>query len=704
MKILSGRIEALRESAASAAAPQPGKPRIVRVLHIFSCLCGASLLLLGLGVLLAWLFNYQPAIQVLPGYITMKPNTAVLFVLSAISLLLTLTSASPVRLWARILALLTCALALFTLSEYLFHVNLRIDQLILADRSQQPFPGRMAPITAINFTIAGISLFLLTGASLQRKFAHALGLVLAALSITSIVGFLYGVSTFYGSGTYTSMAFHTGIGFLVLSIGLILAVPSGVTARMLSAPGVSGWLTRRALPAVVILPVLVGYLYLKGPLEMSSLRLGMAIFAVSLVAAGAAGLWLVSLFLSRAERQRAEIDHIREAATAAIRQSEHELRIVTDQLPTLISYVDNEGRFIRVNRTYEQWTGLTSSEIVGRSIRDLLGEQYWQETATYREAALSGSTITFEIDYPTRSGPRRTQVTYAPDLVDHASHSDSRGAGYQVRGIVCMVLDIEEQRRAEQAIRQSEKLAVVGRLASSIAHEINNPLEAVTNLMYLAERDSPPGSAPAAYLAQAQQELARVTHIVVQTLRFHRQSTRPVLSQPAELSDQILALYAGRLAQARIQVHRRYRATEPILCREGEIRQVLANLIGNSAEAMAGTAAAETPRLYLRTRAATCLHTGRSGIRITVADTGHGIGEQTRKTLFQPFHTTKGATGSGLGLWVSKEIIDRHGGHFTVRSSTHPTRHHTVFSIFIASQAEIPSTPAADLEHASHSN
>ena len=257
-----------------------------------------------------------------------------------------------------------------------------------------------------------------------------------------------------------------------------------------------------------------------------------------------------------------------------------------------------------------------------------------------------------------------------------------------------MVLDVEEQRRAEASIRQSEKLAVVGRLASSIAHEINNPLEAVTNLLYLAEQDSPPGSTIRSYTQLAQQELSRVTHIVVQTLRFHRQSHHPVLCNLTDMTEQVLVLYHGRLEQAQVVIERRFRATEQILCRDGEIRQVLANLIGNAAEAMAANRTGTGPqarRLLIRTRPATCASfTGRRGVRVTVADTGHGITEETRKTLFQPFHTTKGATGSGLGLWVSKEIVDRHGGRITVRSSTNPTRHHTVFAVFLAHQQDIP--------------
>ena len=688
MKPLARRLRDLRATTGHHAPAQTTKPAIARALRMIALLCALAILVLGIVVLVAWLRNYEPAMPVISGHTRMKANTAFLFIISALALLLILNRRQALRPFAIACAVIIFVIALLSLTQYPLHVDLRIDQLLTNDLSRNPHPGRMAPVTAANFLITAGALFLLTGTLVQRRIAHGLGLCLSAISIACVVGFLYGVGPFYGSGNYTSMAFSTGIGFIILSFGLVLAPLESPTAHMLAAAGTSGWLVRRALPAIILLPILLGWVYLQSLHEMTSLRLGMAVFVVSLVGAAVAGLWLITLFLARAERQRNEIDNIREQAAYAVRQSEHELRVVTDQLPTLISYIDPEGRFLRVNQTYERWTGLSQHQIIGHTILELFGADYWQSTATERLRALAGETVTFETLYPgspDRSAtPRRVQITYVPDI-DHGS----------VRGLICMVLDVEDQRRAEASIRQSEKLAVVGRLASSIAHEINNPLEAVTNLLYLTEQDSPPGSTARSYTQLAQQELSRVTHIVTQTLRFHRQSHHPVQCSLTEITEQVLVLYHGRLEQAQVAIERRFRATEPILCRDGEIRQVLANLIGNSAEAMAANCAGTDPRprrLLIRTRPATCAKTGTTGIRVTVADTGHGIKVETRKTLFQPFHTTKGATGSGLGLWVSKEIVDRHGGRIHVRSSTHPKRHHTVFAIFLAHQQDIPTT------------
>ena len=369
--------------------------------------------------------------------------------------------------------------------------------------------------------------------------------------------------------------------------------------------------------------------------------------------------------LNRSERRLAELDRLRNAAAREALKNENELRLITDQLPTLISYIDTEGRYIRVNRTYERWLGKSAREIVGKRVSDVVGEDYWASTQAARKAMPLGETVTFDTIFPTLRGDRHAQVTYAPDIDDTGT----------LRGYAVMVLDIHDRFQAERALLQTEKLAAVGRLASSIAHEINNPLEAVTNLLYLAEQDATEPAEARGFVQLAQTELARVTHIVTQTLRFHRQAANATQCKLSTIATQVVSLYQGRLAQKSIQVTERYRDTGTVLLRDGEIRQVLANLVGNAADAMD-----DRGTLHIRTR-----HTQhpQPGILVTIADTGHGIAAQTRSTLFEPFHTTKGATGSGLGLWISKEIIDRHHGTIHVRSSQDPAYHGTVFQIFL---------------------
>lgn len=235
-----------------------------------------------------------------------------------------------------------------------------------------------------------------------------------------------------------------------------------------------------------------------------------------------------------------------------------------------------------------------------------------------------------------------------------------------------------ERREAEEALRQSEKLALVGRMSSSIAHEINNPLESVTNLLYILET-TPLSPKQREYLDMAQRELARVSEIAAHTLTFNRQRDVRGEASLSALLDSVLALYHGRLMGATITVERHYQNTAPICCYPGELRQVFANLIGNAFDALRE----EGGRILLRERAATHPKSGRRGVRATIADNGQGVSAKVKETLFAAFHSTKGSNGSGLGLWISKGIIEKHHGLIRFRSSTKAGRSGTVFSVFI---------------------
>jgi signal transduction histidine kinase len=251
----------------------------------------------------------------------------------------------------------------------------------------------------------------------------------------------------------------------------------------------------------------------------------------------------------------------------------------------------------------------------------------------------------------------------------------SRRRQYQMRDYLV------QSRVAEEALRRSEKLAVTGRLAASIAHEINNPLASVTNLLYLIGSSSSLEETKK-YTQIAATELARVSAIVTQTLRFYREQSKPAIVQVTEIVDSALSLYRPRIVAADIVVERDFRECSPVLAMAGELRQVMLNLIGNSLDAIGrdGT-------LKIRTSNAREHSNGsRAGIRLTVADSGSGISPEIRKTLFEPFVSTKGDTGTGLGLWVSSQIVQRHGGTIQVKSRVLSPYTGTVFSVFLPLQ------------------
>ena len=237
---------------------------------------------------------------------------------------------------------------------------------------------------------------------------------------------------------------------------------------------------------------------------------------------------------------------------------------------------------------------------------------------------------------------------------------------------------LEGMKHTEAALRESEKLASVGRLAASIAHEINNPLEAVTNLLYLALQTSEPGQVRE-YLDLAQRELRRVSAITSQTLRFYRQSSESSPVSIGELVDSVLTIHQGRILNSRVRVEQRMRVGEALNCVDGETRQVLNNLIGNAIDAMHESGG----RLLIRSRAATSWRAGRRGILLTIADTGRGISSENLPRIFEPYFSTKGAGGTGLGLWLSRQIVERHHGILRARSSQRQGRNGTIFTLFL---------------------
>jgi signal transduction histidine kinase len=244
---------------------------------------------------------------------------------------------------------------------------------------------------------------------------------------------------------------------------------------------------------------------------------------------------------------------------------------------------------------------------------------------------------------------------------------------YQVRD------QMEQVVRAQDALRRSEKLAVTGRLAASIAHEINNPLESVTNLLFLL-RSEATSDQMRMYLDQAEQELARVAEITKHTLRYYREPNKPIQVDVTAVLDSVLALYHSRLVAARVRVEREVRSTAvTVYANPGELRQIVANLVGNSLDAMR-TGGKLRLRISCPRTPATV---GTRRLSLTIADTGFGIDRQLLPTIFEPFVTTKGETGTGLGLWVIQELATKNGWSIRIRSSTDPRHRGTVFTILI---------------------
>ena len=368
----------------------------------------------------------------------------------------------------------------------------------------------------------------------------------------------------------------------------------------------------------------------------------------------------ISLFAGSMARQRSRAELRAERTT-------HEMAAIVEYSDDAIFSKSSDGTITSWNRGAERLYGYGAQEAVGASVYQLAPPERQEEVNRVLQVINRGGHVE-----PYQTERLRKDGTLVPVVL---SVSPLRNAKGKIVGASTITRDLSAQKQSEEAVRRSEKLATAGRLAASIAHEINNPLEAVINLLYLARHDS---SNAQQYLTMAEKEVGRIARLAQQTLGFVRDTGSPGWMDPAIITDEILQLYSRKLEGRRIRVTRRYRNSTPISGYSGELRQLLANLLVNAVDAMA-----EGGSLQVRVAAARQWSDGREGIRITVADNGSGISKQNLRRIFEPFYTTKKDAGTGLGLWVSRGIVQKHGGSIRVRSRSEGPATGTVFTVFL---------------------
>ena len=325
-----------------------------------------------------------------------------------------------------------------------------------------------------------------------------------------------------------------------------------------------------------------------------------------------------------------------------------------------------QGTILSWNRGAERLYGYTEEEAVGSNVARTAPPERQMEIEQHRELLLRGESVQAR---PTerlhKDGSRR------PVLLTVAPLRNRLG---EVVGTSVIARDISAQQRSEEAVRRTEKLATAGRLAASVAHEINNPLEAVLNLLYLARHD-PQRSEQ--YLSMAEQEVVRVARLAQQALGSVRDTASPAFMDVTRIMDEILELYSRKIESKQIRVSRDYRGSLPISGYAGEVRQLLTNLLMNAVDALDPGGS-----IHVRIRAGR--EPGRAeGIRITLSDSGSGIASESLRRIFEPFYSTKQDGGTGLGLWVSRGIVQKHGGSIRVRSRVAGLHRGTIFSIFL---------------------
>ena len=328
-----------------------------------------------------------------------------------------------------------------------------------------------------------------------------------------------------------------------------------------------------------------------------------------------------------------------------------------------------DGTIVTWNAAASRIFGYSPEEIIGKSILTLIPPDLQHEEPGIIARLKSGERIEhFETIRLKKNGERMdVSLTISPIR-------DNTG---KVIGASKILRDISDRKRLQESLLQAEKIAATGRMAASIAHEINNPLEGLLNLIYLAKHSDAPNEIRA-LLTTAEGELERVAHIARQTLGYYRETVSAVRLSLAELIRDTLRIYEPRLKAASIKIVCDLQPTRPIRAKRGELVQVISNIIANSMHAMpnGGTL---TLNLWSETR------DDRTFAILEIHDTGCGIPSANLQHIFEPFFTTRGSIGTGIGLWVARQFIESHGGTIDVRSSTEPDSHGTTMVLCLPS-------------------
>jgi two-component system, NtrC family, sensor kinase len=374
-------------------------------------------------------------------------------------------------------------------------------------------------------------------------------------------------------------------------------------------------------------------------------------------------------------RKRRQLEILNRQLELRVAQRTEELRRRADLLDLAteaIMVCDLDGIVRFWNSGAEELYGWSREEVVGKKIHEKLRTMPYGSNGNSEHAVLASGRWEGNLVQYTRDG---REIVVASR---QALKTETDGAAGEILEIN---RDITSTLQAEEALRKAERLAAMGRVAGIIAHEINNPLEAIINAFYLLRSHPSLDDQARTYARLGEEELLRLAHIVRQTLGFYRESQQPSAVSIPEVINNVLELQSRHLQVNGIEVEKLYRGEAMLFGFPLELKQVFLNLIGNAVQAMANGG-----RLRLRVHECRDAGTQVRGLAISVCDTGSGIRPEDAKRLFEPFFSTKSAKGTGLGLWISKGIIQKYEGRIHFRSMRTAKGRATCFRVFIPEQ------------------
>jgi PAS domain S-box-containing protein len=368
--------------------------------------------------------------------------------------------------------------------------------------------------------------------------------------------------------------------------------------------------------------------------------------------------------------------HAEAEKSRQLAESRERFQITLNSLGDAVIATDADGSVRYINPVAQQLTGWTNhTQAQGRPLREvarLIDERTREPFGDPVEAVRDSERVIGMSNHTlllSQSGKEYPIEMNAAPIVESG----------QLSGVVLVFRDVTQRRQTEQTLRASDRLTQAGRMAATIAHEIRNPLDTVSNLLFLLRQGIYPDPETRHYLDMAGEELARITQITGQLLTFHREAQAPVQVDVVKVLESVLALYAPQIQMVAISVTKRFETHRSVRGFPGELRQVFANLVANAIHSMP-TGGRLLVHIYESNLAT---DPARRGVRVTVLDNGGGIPSDVRKNLYSPFYTTKGEGGTGLGLWVTRGIVEKHEGTIHFTSTVRPCRSGTAFSVFL---------------------
>ncbi len=626
-----------------------------------SQLGGYVLTALGISVLAGWVLNFRPVLSLIPGQITMKANTAAGFLCAGLSILFITRAHRTQRsqMIAAGLAIMVIAVGLVTLIEYFVHGDLGIDQLFFADHDQSPYPGRMAHITALNFCLAGSGLLLISLSKKQATWSHLLSLLSGLSALLAIIGYLYGVPLLYGSVYYTSMALHTGVGFLILSVATVHCHTSRGIMAVFSSSYSGGWLSRRLLPIAIIAPAALGALYIHSKFLFADVRLALACLMVSQIILFAILIWALAFRLNRSEFDKT-------SANRALEESEKKYRTIFEEALIGIFQSSPEGHYMNANRALADLLGYSSPEELAASVTDI-AQQLYVDPRRRDELRLlmekQKVVQNFECQLCRKDG-RKIWVTTNIRMIYKDGVTVYEGT----------TQDVTERKLLEAQLLQAQKMDAIGRLAGGIAHDFNNAIGVIVGYSTLLKESLPENDNAQRYAEEIGKAGHRAALLTRQLLAFSRkqviQPTVVDLNSVVAETEKMLRRLIGEHIEMVVIPDRELGRVKMDL---SQIDQILMNLAVNARDAMpqGGRILIETANAELDENNLIQYSYVKPGryVMLSVSDTGSGMDKETQTHIFEPFYTTKGpGQGTGLGLSTVYGIVKQSQGYIWVYS------------------------------------